>query len=374
MIQLLKPKIHELSIELASKVLRSGWIGLGPMVARFEKEVGEYLGAKNVVALNSGTDALRCAVALCDAPVGSIFITTAHTFVSTNHVLYEGGYNLYFADINPNDGMISSESIEAILKKNFDIGGIMVVHYGGMPCDMDVINGLAEEYGIPVIEDAAHAFGADYHGVRIGGDTKLGCFSLHAVKPLCVGDGGLLTTNSAEIAEAARKWRWLGINKSTSDRTDHTKYAWDYDVEMVGHKSHMNDITAAIGIGQLHCYNSDSLVRQQLVHLYRARLEAIGVDMLDLYEDRKSANHLMVALFPDDVTRNLAVSRLAQNEIQTGLHYKPNFLYDMYKKFPRYNGCKGNINFYERALTLPLHLDMTGDDVERICEVLNEIE
>lgn len=162
MIQLLKPKIHEVSIRLAENVLRSGWIGLGPRVAEFEEQVAKYLGAKHVIAMNSGTDALRCAVALWGLPYGSVVITTANTFVSTNHVLIEAGYRPFFADINPHDGMIDPESIERILKEEQDIGGIMIVHYGGMPCDMDAINGLSRKYGWPVIEDAAHAFGASH--------------------------------------------------------------------------------------------------------------------------------------------------------------------------------------------------------------------
>lgn len=372
MIQLLKPKIHEYSIRLVDRVLRSGWLGLGHMVENFESRVGYYLNAQHVIAMNSGTDALRCAVALCEAPQGSVFITTANTFVSTNHVILEAGYRPYFADINPHDGMVDPDSVERILKKEMDVGGIMIVHYGGMPCDMDAINGLSNEYGIPVIEDAAHAFGAEYHGMKVGGgETKLGCFSLHAVKPLCVGDGGLLTTNSAEIAEAARKWRWLGINKSTIDRADHTKYSWDYEVEMLGHKSHMNDITAAIGIGQLQNYPEDALIREQLVSLYRSRLE--DVEPLDLYTDRKSSNHLMVVLCDGKAHRAKVVGKLGEKDIQTGLHYKPNYLYDLYKSIPRDNGCVGNQEFYDRALTLPLHLGMRGADVELIAEVIHEV-
>lgn len=373
MIQLLKPKIHELSIKLVSQVLRSGWIGLGPMVTAFEKKISAYLNVKDTVALNSGTDALRCAVALCGAKPGSVFISTPNTFVSTNHVLIEAGYKLHFADIDPTDGMITPESIYRILKSGVDVGGIMVVHYGGMPCDLGAISSIAKEFGVPLIEDAAHAFGAEYHGRKVGGSTTtFGCFSLHAVKPLCVGDGGLLTTNSAKIAEAARRWRWLGISKSTIDRADHTKYSWNYDVVMLGHKSHMNDITAAIGCGQLANYPGDSKLRQQLVDLYMAKIYP-PVLFLTPRLDCKSANHLMVILCKDSKHRAGIVKKLTENDIQTGLHYKPNYLYKMYKDVPRENNTKGCEEFYSRALTLPLHLEMTGSDIELIAEVINEV-
>lgn len=375
-IQLFKPMIHPESIINVGEVLVSGWIGLGPKTKQFEHELADYLGAKYVVALNSGTEALRAAVVLSEMPRGSRVITTPNTFVSTNHVLIQHGYRPVFADIDPETGSISLDSVEDILSNApmaKEIRGIMVVHYGGMPIDLDKLAWIAETHNLVVIEDCAHAFGATFQGKKIGAYSPFACFSFHAVKPLGIGDGGALVTNSALVDTAARKYRWLGIDKSTADRVDDKKYSWNYEVPIVGMKSHMNDIAAAIGIGQLKNFESDQVARLALVQKYREGLKNIPrVRMVSVNEpeDRTSAWHLVVVQFLTPEARDEAREKLEFAGVQTGLHYKPNYLYPMYSSYlcPYRAGME---QFYETSLTLPLHLHMSIPDVEYICEVIH---
>ena len=219
MIPLAKTKIHEEAIENVVRVLRSNWPGMGPEVETFEKEFATYLGAEHAIALTSGTEALRLAVWAAQFSPGNYIITTPNTFVSSNHVLLQAGLVPIFADINPNTGSIDPDSIYRCLRWNFPIArhpqGLMLVHFAGMPCDLEEIYSIAADNDLTIIHDCAHACGAEYQHKKLGASGAYNCFSLHAVKPLAIGDGGVFTTDDEDIACMIRKGRWLGIDKST---------------------------------------------------------------------------------------------------------------------------------------------------------------
>ena len=286
MIQLFKHHVHQESIDNVVTALKSGWTGLGPRTEAFENKVKEYLDTPCAVALNSGTSALQLAMLLLNAPKGSYIITTPLTFISTNHCIVQAGSIPIFADIQPSTGNIDPMSIERLLKQPFvgsRVKGIVVVHYGGQPVDMDEVYDLSNKYNIDVVEDAAHAFGAEYQNSKIGcKHSKLVAFSFHSVKPFAIGDGGLITTYEPAFEPILKQLRWCGIDKSTSDRYTKTSYKWDYNISMVGFKYHMNDIQAAIGLGQLANFEADQVYKQTLVDLYRTQLQDIPqIEMLE---------------------------------------------------------------------------------------------
>lgn len=365
--RLFRPYIHGDAEHEVLKVLESGWIGLGPKVEEFEKMCASYLKAQHVVAFNSGTAALQAAVHTIGNPWGPI-VSTPNTFVSTNHVILQEGFDVAFADIEGDTGNMSLES----LKRTIYVAGaqaVMVVHYGGQPVDLDEIYDL----GYPVIEDAAHAFGANYNGRMIGERGKYVCFSFHAVKPLGIGDGGLLATDSAEVAETARRLRWLGIDKSTLQR--HTgSYKWDYDVTDIGYKSHMNDIQAAIGIGQLKHFEEDQIYRQKLVNAYIESLPVMkGCRLLTQKPYRHSSHHLMVFQATSKGMRDEIMWAMMREGYETGMHYKPNYLYSMYKDCYRDRDCPNMEQFYKLSVSLPLHLNMWTCDVYAICSIVRSV-
>lgn len=373
MIKLFTHYIPEDVIEEVGKTLRSGWTGLGPKVAEFEDKFAEYIGGdKYAVALNSGTAALEMAVQLIGIQPGDWVISTPMTFVATNHVLKKAGANIAFADIEPNGNINLTSVLRLLNRLSVKPKFMMVVHYGGYPIPLDELYGLADAHNIKVIEDCAHACGSTYGNYKIGGypGTRYACFSFHSVKNLAVGDGGMLLVSGKTTCETAKKLRWFGIDKSTSDRTQ-TGYQWKYDVTLLGGKTHMNDIAATIGIGQLHYLDHYNTRRENLYRAYNHRLDDIeGVTIRNDFG--KLSYHLMPIFLSDMKTRDRLMKYLSDNGVQTGVHYYPNHLYPMYRNTIQENGCKEAVKFYERELSLPMHMQLTMEDVEYICDLIKE--
>jgi perosamine synthetase len=214
--------------------------------------------------------------------------------------------------------------------------------------------------------------GALYKDKHVGGEAKYSCYSFHAVKNMPIGDGGMLTTNSEEVAVKAKQLRWFGIDKSTYARAKEQLYGWEYNIVDVGYKGHMWDVQAAIGRAQLKYVDEDNKIRESLVNRYRKNLQYnYQIRPVDLPSSwAKSSNHLFVVRFENKESRHAAMERLNEADIQYGFHYKPNYSYSPYSDFP----IIGTLNmekFYETALTLPLHLDLKESDVDLICDLLS---
>lgn len=361
-ISLFKSVISEEAIRGVEEVLRSGWLGLGPKTGRFESEFAAYVGSSYCVAFNSGTSALHVALRLLDLGPEDEVISTALSFVSTNHaILYEGAKPV-FADVQSDTGNLDPASIEMAITARTK--AVVVVHYGGQPCDLDEIYSLARRHGITVIEDCAHASGAMYRGKRIGSHGDIHAFSFHAVKNLPMGDGGALTLASQVHDERARRLRWLGIDRSTYDRAAPGTYAWDYDVPEVGFKYHMNDISAAIGLAQLRYLDEENERRGEIASIYRERLSGVhGLSLLRDNDDRSSSYHFFSILVE---ARDELVDALKGAGIDTGVHYRRNDLYRMYEKADLPN----TEFFWTREISLPMHLALTDEDVHYICDVI----
>lgn len=373
MIQLFKPKVHEEAIQNVERVLRSGWLGLGPETEAFEKEFATYLNAKYVVGTSSGTEALRLSVVSAHLTKGSIIITTPNTFVSTGHVIIQSGFIPYFADIDLETGSLDIDSVHKALKENgIKVGGIMVVHYGGMPVDINDFKDLADKYCCELFEDAAHCSGASYRGNKVGYNSHYACFSFHAVKNLSMGDGGAIATNDSAIYNYLKQLRWLGIDKSTLERSQGGLYSWEYDCPVLGYKAHMNDIQAAIGRGQLLHLDSDNMYRMSLVNRYLTNLFFVdAVSPIGKKPWAKSANHMFVIRFKSKKDREQAMVSLSENGVQYGHHYKNNAKYTPYKQFK--HGPLPNMEIWDdTALTLPLHTNMSISDVDYICDIIDK--
>jgi perosamine synthetase len=367
MIQLFKPVYPKETADAVCTILNSGWTGLGPQTQEFEVEFANYVRAKYAVAFNSGTAALKAALNFLP-PSSKLYyvITSPLTFISAVHVIDQEYFTPLFADIEPATGNIDPNSIESLCKEHKDhIAAVIVTHYGGQPVDLDAIHYLSGKYGFRVIEDAAHACGARYQGNLIGGTSEFCCFSFQSVKNLAIGDGGMVTTDNEEARDHMRKWRWCGIDKSTADRTG-SSYSWDYNVPFVGEKAHMNDIMAAIGLVQLAHLEEGNMYRRLLVSLYYNELHGIeGITLLPTLFDRLSSCHLMPILVDK---RDLLMERLKEKGIQTGVHYRPAYYYPMYKQ----DSLPNVEEFFRKELSLPLHLELTPEDVNYICKEIKE--
>lgn len=347
------------------KALQSGWIGLGPKVAEFEKAIENYIGGEvHCCALNSCTAALHLAVKSLNLPPKSRILTTPITFISTNHAISYCGHEPVFCDVEPRTGNINAESInKAISFYNPD--AIMVVHIGGYPCDMEAINTIAAEARIPVIEDCAHAFGAKYEGgLHVGNSENTCCLSFHAVKNLPIGDGGAIVSKDRNLIEWCKKQRWLGIDKDTISRSTNG-YSWEYDVEELGYKYHLSDIAAIIGIEQIKHIDSDNFLRETIANEYRFKISKKVVR--PKYSNKRLSSYHFYPMFFEK--RNEVYDRLIKAGIYPGIHYKMNNKYKVYEK------CKcmdlTGAEEYERTeLTLPLHLDLTSEDIKKIIDAI----
>ena len=363
-IPIFRPWYDETEERAVTEVLRSGWIGLGPKTAEFEKRFASYIEAPYAVAVNSATAALHLALQVINLSGGEV-ITTSMTFVSSNHAILYNGAVPVFADIEPDTLNIDVHSIERNLSGQ--TRAILVVHYGGHACDMDPILGLAKERNIPVIEDTAHACGGTYKGRKLGSIGAIGCFSFHAVKNLATGDGGMIAIHDSEFDKKLRRLRWCGIDKDTWNRSEvDQKYSWYYTVQELGFKYHMNDITAAIGLVQLGKLERANARRRQIVNYYNERFA--NLEWLERPVEKeytRSALHNYVIKLD---RRDELIGHLQARGISAGVHYFPNHLYNMYRKF------KANVPVTERVwrrlVTLPLYPGMKDEDVERVVDAI----
>jgi len=223
----------------------SGYIGEGPRVEEFERQLGPWFGNNNVLALNNGTAALQLALRLANVGCGDDVISTAMTCSATNEPILAMGAKIVWADIDPWTGNIDPEDVARKITPKTK--AIMCVHWGGYPCDLDELNAIAAEHGIKLIEDACHAFSSTYHGKLIGSHSDFVCFSFQAIKEMTTVDGGALVCKSRADCERGRLLRWYGIDRK-SKRKD---LRCEADIVEYGYKFHMNDVTAVIGLEQL---------------------------------------------------------------------------------------------------------------------------
>ena len=273
-IPVLKPCIGQEEIDAVSEVMRSGWLGLGPKTEQFEKLFSEYVGSRYTVALNSGTAALHMAMDALGIGPGDEVIVPSITFISTVHAVRYVGASPVFADVEPDTMNLDVKDVERKLSPNTK--AVIAVHLAGHPCDLDALHELAALHGIHVVEDAAHACGAEYKGRRIGSISELTCFSFHAVKNMTTGEGGAITCDNDWIARKCKEKRWVGISRDTWMRSSHERvYAWQYYVEEVGFKYHMSDLQAAIGIVQLSKLGALNAKRREIADRYRSELKEL---------------------------------------------------------------------------------------------------
>ncbi len=366
MIQVFKPSMTQEEIDAVAEVMRSGWIGLGPKTAEFERQFAQFVGTTHAVAVNSCTAALDLALKLLDVNHGHEVIVPTMTFVSTAHCV---AYRLampVFADVDPHTLSLDLDDVRRKITSR--TRAIIPVHYSGRPIDMDALKEIAGGPGhqtLAIIEDCAHATGARYKGRSVGSIGDIGCFSFHAVKNLAMGDGGALTLNDEQWMQRSKRLRWLGIDKGTWDRTSIDKsYWWQYSVDEIGLKCHMNDIAAAIGLVQLRRLEAMNGRRREIARRYSEAfapyefLETPPGDTPDL----ESSWHIYCLKAPE---RDDLCAFLQQKGIATGVHYMPVHLYSCYGNKPHLPQAEA---VSKRIVSLPMYPDMTDADVEQVID------
>lgn len=356
-IVLFHPHVPFNATEFVSQVLKTRWIGQGPMVDKFEDAFKEKLEQKGpCVAVGSGTDALHLAYLLAGIKSGDEVLCPLFTCTATNIPLLYIGAKPVFVDVDPFTMNVSVPDMRRKISEKTK--AIIVVHYGGLPCDMDAIGLLAKEYGIPVIEDAAHALGASYYGQKVGNISDFTMYSFQAIKHLTTGDGGMLTFKDEELLKKAKRLRWFGI-----DREDKQKGIWENDIKEIGYKYQMTDISAAIGMAGLLEFDDALAYRRTLYGRYVQKLQGVVRIVNDFNPNKRTAAWLMTILVEN---RSDLQRKLKEHKIESGqAHYRN----DRYSIFPK-GDFPGMDSIDENYLVLPLHTKMSVEDVDRVCEVI----
>lgn len=362
-IMLFYPHVPQKAIEAVTEVLHSRWIGQGPRVTQFEKEFEQkFSGGGRALAVGSGTDALHLAYILAGLKAGDEVITPVFTCTATTIPFLYMGVTFRFADVDPNTLNIDVKHVRQLI--NEKTKAIICVHYGGLPCDMDELGAIAREYGIPVIEDAAHALGATYKGKSIGEISDFTMFSFQAIKSITTGDGGMLILKDPAIMPKAERIRWFGI-----DRSNKQKGTWENDITEVGYKYQMTDIGAAMGLAALHEFDATLAYRQKLFSAYRKGLAgAQGIKLIGAdATDRTHAAWLCTALVEK---RQRFMQTLRDHKIESGqVHYRN----DRYSVLGGRRDDLPNMDaIEENYIVLPLHMHMTEKDVEYVCNTIKK--
>lgn len=347
---------------MVSEVLSTRWIGQGPKVDQFEKEFKRKFKQEGpCIAVGSGTDALHIAYLMAGIKAGDEVLCPLFTCTATNLPLLYIGAKPVFVDVNPKTLNVCVEDMRR--KINDRTKAIVVVHYGGLPCDMDEIWKLAEKYGIPVIEDAAHALGATYDGIKVGNLSDFTMYSFQAIKHMTTGDGGMLTFKDGSLEPLAKRLRWFGIN-----REDKQKGIWENDIHEVGYKYQMTDISAAIGLAGLQEIDAVMYHRKALYAEYLYGLDEVsGVTVVDDGSPRKGHAAWLFTILAEkrvDLQR-----RLREYGIESGqTHYRN----DRYSIFGPQGEFPNMDSIDDKYLILPLHTKVETRDVKEICELIQE--
>lgn len=361
--------LDEDDIQAVVQVLQSDYLTTGPKILEFEKAFAQYVGAKYAVAIANGTAALHAACFAAGIKEGDEVITTPITFAaSANSVLYCGGKPV-FADINPNTYNIDPDEIRKQITSKTK--AIIPVHFTGQPCDMKQIVEIAKESNLIVIEDAAHAVGADYKGRSIGSISDMTTFSFHPVKHITTGEGGMITTNDEQLYKKLLLFRSHGITRERDLMQEEYQGPWYYEQLELGYNYRMTDIQAALGLSQLNKVDKFIKRRREIAGMYTLAFREEANLITPLQQDGcNSTWHLYVIRLN---LKNLKCSRrdffeyLQQEKIGVNIHYIPVYKHPYYQR----NGyreviCPNSEQFYDSCLSLPIFPKMTNEDVEDV--------
>ncbi|MBS5215211.1 MAG: DegT/DnrJ/EryC1/StrS family aminotransferase [Clostridiales bacterium] len=388
------PDMSELEINEITEALRSGWITTGPKTKEFERRIAAYCGVNKAVCLNSQTACAEMALRVLGIAEGDEIIVPAYTYTASASVVCHVGATLKLIDVQKNSLEMDYEALEAAITEKTKV--IIPVDLGGVPCDYDRIfkiiekkkylfqpnNKIQRAIGrVSVNTDAAHAFGAKWHGKIIGSIADFSSFSFHAVKNLTTAEGGALTWKSIpgiDDEEIYRQLQLLSLHGQSKDALAKTQLgAWEYDVIGPWYKCNMTDIMAGIGIAQLSRYDGMLERRKEIIEKYDAAFKPLGVEVLPHYTDEyQSSGHLYITRVPKISLeqRQEIIVKMAEAGIACNVHYKPLPMMTAYKKLGF--DIKDYPNAYERfvnEITLPLHTKLTNEDVEYIVEKYKEI-
>ena len=370
------PRIEQAEIDEVVDSLKSGWISTGPKVARFEKLFKGYIGTNHALALNSCTAGLHLSMIVAGLQDGDEVITTPMTFGATANAIMHSRATPVFADIELPTMNIDPENIEEKITDKTRV--IVPVHFAGRPCNMKRIKEIAQKHNLIIIEDAAHALEATYHGQKIGTIGDLSVFSFYVTKNLVTGEGGMITTDNNTYAEMIQTYALHGMSKGAWKRYSDEGFK-HYQIVYPGFKYNMMDIQAALGIHQLPQVGSYLKRREEIWHRYDEAFKQLPLDSPLPPEDNTThARHLYTVLLRlEELTadRDTIQQALFENNIGTGIHFIALHLHPYYQEHFGYKrGDFPNAEFIsDRTISLPLSAKLTDQDVTDVIEAVTKV-
>lgn len=395
------PDIGEAEIAQVADTLRSGWITTGPKTKELERQVASFCHTSRAVCLNSATAAMELTLHQLGIGPGDEVITCAYTYTASASVVCHVGAKLVLVDCcKPSDGgsdcyQMDYDALERAITPRTK--AIIPVDLGGVVCDYDRIfeiverkkalftpsdNKIQQALGrVAVMADAAHAFGAQWHGRMCGEIADFTCFSFHAVKNFTTAEGGAVTWRDLpgiDNEEIYKNYMLLSLHGQSKDALAKTQLgAWEYDIVMPGYKCNMTDIMAAIGLAQMQRYPDLLARRKQIITRYNQVMDTLPVSYLRHYgEDFASSGHLYLVRLNgrDEQFRNDLITKMAEREIATNVHYKPLPMHTAYKKLGfDIKDYPNAFAMYRNEVTLPLHTLLTDEQVEFLLETFAQL-
>ena len=381
------PDITESEVNLVSEALRSGWITTGPKTKEFERLIAMCCQTEQAVCLNSATACMELILRVLGVGQGDEVITPAYTYTATASVTCHVGAKVVMVDTAPDSFEMDYDKLADAITEKTKV--VLPVDLAGVVCDYDKIfaaveskkhlfspaNDIQKAYGrVIVLADAAHAFGAKWHGKMCGEIADFTSFSFHAVKNLTTAEGGALTWRNHDGVDNEslyKQFQLLSLHGQNKDAFAKTRLgAWEYDIVAPYYKCNMTDVMAGIGLAQLKRYPEMLYRRRQIIERYNEGLKGCDVQVLDHFgDDHSSSGHLyLVRLLGEDVEyRNAVIERMAERGIACNVHYKPLPMMTAYKNLGfDIVDYPNAYNQYHNEITLPLHTSLTNEDVEYV--------
>ncbi len=384
------PDITELEIEQVVEALKSGWITTGPKTKALEQKIADFCGTDKAVCLNSQTACAEMALRVLGIGPGDEVIVPAYTYTATASVVCHVGAKLVMVDIQPDSLEMDYDQLEAVITENTKV--IIPVDLAGIPCDYDRIFSIVEKKRelftpsndiqramgrISVNADAAHAFGASWHGKQVGSIADFTAFSFHAVKNLTTAEGGALTWRDIpgiDNEAIYKQIQLLSLHGQSKDALAKTQLgAWEYDIVGPWYKCNMTDVAAAMGLAQMQRYDALLSRRKDIIQRYDAAFKPLGVQVLKHYtEDYQSSGHLYITRIPGITSdqRNEIIIRMAEQGIACNVHYKPLPMMTAYKNLGFDVADYPNAyRYFANEITLPLHTCLTDEMIGYVLKI-----
>lgn len=370
-----RQNIENDDIEEVIKALKSDFLTTGPYVKDFEEAIAKYVGCKYAVTFSNGTAALHGACFAAGIKEGDEVLVTPMTFAaSSNCILYMGAKPV-FVDVDPITGNIDVNKIEEKITSRTK--AIIPVDYTGHPVDIDKIMDIAEKYNLIVIEDAAHALGSKYKGIKVGNKAHMTEFSLHPVKPITTAEGGIITTNDYNLYKKLLLFRSHGITRDESLMIKN-EGPWYYEQVELGYNYRLPDLNCALGLSQLKKLDRFIERRRKIVERYNEAFKNIDSFEIPFEESYSTSGYhiYVIKLNLDKITysRLEVFNKLREEGLGVNVHYIPVYYHPYYKKIGYDKGlCEEAEKFYERIITLPLYPAMSDGDVNFVIKKIKKV-